>query len=104
MAKFFGTIGYAEMIETSPGIHEERITEKQYYGDLTRISRRLEGSGELNDDINIANEISIVADAYANQHFHAMRYVELQGARWKISTVEVKPPRLLLTVGGLYNA
>lgn len=104
MAKFFGPIGYAEMTETSPGVWEETITEKSYYGDLNRVSRRLEGSGELNDDINIANEISIVADAYANQHFHAMRYVELQGVRWKISTVEVKPPRLLLTVGGLYNA
>lgn len=104
MAKFFGPIGYAEMTETSPGVWEETITEKSYYGDLNRVSRRLEGSGELNDDINIANEISIVADAYANQHFHAMCYVELQGVRWKISTVEVKPPRLLLTVGGLYNA
>ena len=84
-------------------MHEEQITERTYFGDLTRNTRRLQTADQLNDNINIANEISIVADPYANDHFHAMRYVEFQGARWKITNVEVKYPRLLLTVGGLYN-
>ena len=104
MAKFYGTIGYIDHVETVPGVWEEQITERQYYGDLTRISRRLESSGELNDDININNEISIVADPFAIDHFHSMRYVVLSGAKWKITTVEVKYPRLILGVGGLYNA
>ena len=103
MAKFYGVIGYAETVETRPGVHEEQITERTYFGDLTRNTRRLQTADQLNDNINIANEISIVADPYANDHFHAMRYVEFQGARWKITNVEVKYPRLLLTVGGLYN-
>lgn len=103
MAKFYGVIGYAETVETRPGVHEEQITERNYFGDLTRNTRRLQTADQLNDNINIANEISIVADPYANDHFHAMRYVEFQGARWKITNVEVKYPRLLLTVGGLYN-
>lgn len=104
MAKFYGTIGYVDHVETVPGVWEEQITERQYHGDLVRISRRLESSGELNDDVNINNEISIVADPYAIDHFHSMRYVEYSGAKWKISTVEVKYPRLILGVGGLYNA
>ena len=103
MAKFYGEIGYAETVETKPGVWLERISTRNYYGELTRNTRRLQSSDQLNDDINIANEISIVADPYANQNFHAMRYVEFMGARWKISNVEVMPPRLILTVGGVYN-
>lgn len=103
MAKFYGVIGFAETKETAPGVYTEQIVERSYFGDLTRNSRRLQSSEQLNDNINIANEISIVADPYANDHFHEMRYVEFQGARWKISNVEVKYPRLILTAGGVWN-
>lgn len=103
MAKFYGPVGYAETVETSPGVKEEKITERYYAGDLIRNTRKLEGSGQVIDDLNIANEISIVADPFANQNFHKMRYVGYMGTRWKISTVEVQYPRLLLTIGGVYN-
>ena len=104
MAKFYGSIGYAELVEVNPGIWEEKITERKYDGDLIRNTRRLQTSDKLNDDINISNEISIVADPYANQNFHSMRYVEFMGAKWKINNVEVLYPRLILTIGGVYNA
>lgn len=103
MAKWYGLIGYAESVETSPGVHVEKIVSRSYYGDLTRISRRLQPADQLNDDINIANELSIVADPYAYENFHAMRYVEFMGAKWKISNVEVQYPRLILTLGGVWN-
>lgn len=103
MARFYGSVGFAESVETTPGVHEEQIVERKYYGDLLRNTRRLQTSDQLNDNITIANEISIVADPYANDHFYAMRYVEFNGVRWKVSNVEVKPPRLILTVGGLSN-
>jgi hypothetical protein len=103
MAKFYGIIGYANLKETSPGVWEEEIVDRQYYGDLTRNTRRLDPSDNLNDNINIANEISIVADPFANENFHSMRYVEFMGTKWKITSVEVKYPRLILTVGGVYN-
>jgi hypothetical protein len=103
MAKFYGTIGYAETVETKPGVHKEQIVEKQYFGDLLRISRRLQSTDQLNDNVNVGHEISIVADPYANQHFHTMRYVEFSGAKWKITNVQVQYPRLILSVGGLYN-
>lgn len=103
MAKFYGPIGYAETVETKPGVWEERITERMYYGDLVRNTRRLQDSGMLNDNINVANEISIVADPFANENFHSMRYVEFMGAKWKISNVEVQYPRLILSIGGEYN-
>lgn len=103
MAKFFGVIGFAEMVETSPGVHTEQITERSYYGDVIRNSRRLQSTENLNDDIIVANEIHIVADPYANQNFHAMRYAEFMGAKWKVTNVSTQFPRLVLTLGGVYN-
>ncbi len=103
MAKFYGVIGYAETVETKPGVWKEQITEKMYYGDLVRNIRKLQTTDQLNDDINVANEISIVADPFANENFHSMRYVEFMGAKWKIANVEVQYPRLILSVGGVYN-
>ena len=103
MAKWYGKIGYAELMETEPGIWEEKISERSYYGDSIRNTRLLQNSGNVNDNINIANQISIIADPYANQNFHAMRYVEFMGSFWRITNVEVQYPRLILTVGGVYN-
>lgn len=103
MAKWFGAIGFAEMMETAPGVHEEVITERQYYGDVLRNSFRFQGSDQLNDNINVSNEISIVSDLFAENHFHSIAYVEFMGSRWKVSNVEVARPRLKLTVGGLYT-
>ena len=103
MAKWFGKIGFAETKETTPGVWEEQITEREYFGDLTRNTRRLQSSENLNDNITVDNEISIVTDPFANQNFHAMRYVEFMGTKWKVSTVEVQYPRLILSLGDIYN-
>ena len=103
MAKYYGLIGYADTVETAPGVWKEQITERVYYGDVIRNSRRLQSTEHLNDDVNISNQISIVADPYAINNFHSMRYAEFMGAKWKVSDIEVQYPRLLLTLGGVYN-
>ena len=103
MAKFYGAIGYVKTVETSPGVWEEQITERNYYGELVRNTSRFQVSDQVNDNVNIANEISVIADPFAAQNFHAMRYVEFMGAKWKITNVEVRYPRLILTIGGVYN-
>ena len=103
MAKFYGNIGFAESLETEPGVWVQEVTSRPYYGDLVRNFRKLENSGGVNDNISISNEISIVSDPYANQNFHLIKYVEFMGTKWKVSNVEVQYPRLILTVGGLYN-
>lgn len=103
MAKYYGKIGYAITEEVKPGVWKKKVTEREYYGDVTRNSRRLQSSGNLNDNIVVSNEISIVADPFANENFHLMLYVEFMGARWKISNVEVQYPRLILTIGEVYN-
>ena len=103
MAKWYGVIGYAETVETKPGIWEEKITERNYYGDLFRNSRRLQSTDKVNDDINVSNQLSIVADPYAINNFYSMRYAEFSSAKWKITDVEVQYPRLILTLGGVWN-
>lgn len=103
MAKYYGKIGYAETVEMNPGVWTEQITERSYYGDMIRNTRRLQSAEQVNDNINIANDLSIIADPYAINNFHSMRYAEFMGAKWKISNVEVQYPRLILTLGGLYN-
>ena len=104
MKRFHGRVGYGESVETAPGVWEDVITERNYFGDVVRNARRRDYSGEkLNADISVGNSISIVADAYAYEHFFAMKYVEWMGALGTISEVEVERPRLILRLGGVYN-
>jgi len=101
--KYYGKIGFVDQIETKPGVWEEQVTERDYYGNILSVSKRWENTDHLNDNLNISNRISIVADQYAYSHFHTMRYISIYGSKWLVNTVEVKPPRLILSVGGVYN-
>lgn len=103
MPKFYGVIGYGETVETSPGVWEDQIVERSYFGDVVRNTRRLKEGESLNNDLSVGNSISIVADAYANEHFHALRYIQWAGVLWTVSEVEVQSPRLLLRLGEVYN-
>lgn len=104
MPKFYGKIGYALPVEVSPGIWEDRIEERNYYGDVVRNNRRLENPGQLNDNVRISNSFSIVADEYAYAYFHLIKYIEYNGVKWVVQTVDAsQPPRLTLEVGGVYN-
>jgi len=104
MAKFFGLIGYVETVETTPGVHKEVATEHNYSGDVIKNNRRLEPGENLNSNITINNSISIIADPFAYQNFHTIRYVKWMGASWKVINIDVQRPRLILTLGGVYNA
>lgn len=112
MGRFYGAIGFNEgTTETSPGVWTEAIIERNYYGDVIKNTRRLQEGNQkfsssdsgINDNITINNSISVVADPYAYQNFHAIRYVQWMGSLWKVTNVEVQRPRLILTIGGVYN-
>ena len=104
MARFFGRVGYAiAPVESAPGVWVQGIVERGYYGDVVQNVRRLQEGPSVNPDISVQNSISIVADAYANEHFFAIRYVEWAGVLWTVTTVEVQRPRLLLRLGEVYN-
>lgn len=101
--RFYGEIGYGESTETSPGVWVDVITERPYRGDVIRNTRKLDSGEQLNNDISVNNSISVVADEYVDQHFFEIKYVVWQGQRWVVTSVEVRSPRLILNLGGLYN-
>lgn len=103
MAKFYGEIGYGESVEAAEGVWKDVITVRNHYGDVLRNSRTLREGEKVNNDLSVGNSISIVADAYANEHFFAMRYIKWAGTLWTISNVDVQSPRLILRLGGVYN-
>ena len=103
MARYCGKVGFAIETEVRPGVWKNKIVDRTYYGDSFRISRRLQDSGNLNDNVTISNEISIVADPFANENFLSIRYAEFMGVKWKVTNIEIQRPRLLMTLGGVYN-
>lgn len=104
MAKFFGAIGFADNVQVRPGVWEDVIVEREHYGDVLRNVRRLEDNQEsVNNDITVTNSLSIVSDAYLDEHFFAIRYVRWMGGLWTVPTVEVQAPRLILRLGGVYH-
>jgi hypothetical protein len=103
MAKFYGAIGFGESVETVPGVWEDLITEHKYYGDVVRNTLKVKEGEAINNDLSVGNSISIVANAYANEHFFAIRYIKWAGTLWTVSNVDVESPRLLLRLGGVYN-
>lgn len=103
MAKFHGSIGFVKLEETAPGVHSEVVTERPYKGDILRNSQRWEASDKINSNLTIESRFSVVADAYANENFPYIRYVLWNSIKWTIRSIEIQPPRLVLTVGGIHN-
>lgn len=102
--KYSGKIGFTETKETAQSVWQEVITERHYYGDVLRSVKRYRNGEYLNDDVDYSNKISIVADPYAYNNFQSIRYIEWMNSKWKISSVEIAYPRLILEIGGVYNA
>lgn len=102
--RFYGAIGFAlTAVEADDGVFVEPIVERMLYGDVRRNTRQLLDGDKINNDLSVSNSISVVADEFANAHFHSIRYVNWAGALWTVSDVEVESPRLLLRLGGIYN-
>ena len=103
MAKFCGMVGFSIQKKTGPGIWGNEIVEKKYYGDILRNVRKNQNSNNVNDNITISNEVSIISDEFANDNYSSIVYVELNGAKWKVNDINIQYPRLVLSLGGVYN-
>ena len=103
MAKWFGVVGYAKSYEDRPGVWKDEIVEHEYFGDILQNYRSLNSNDRVVDDFNINNKISIISDPYAMDNFHDISYASFMGAKWNVTNVEVLYPRLILTLGGVYN-
>lgn len=104
MNKWYGVIGFAEeTIETAPSVFEESIVEKKYYGDVKKNNRRYALTDTVNGNITVSNQLSVISDPYIQNHFYSIRYVTFQGVKWTVTNVDVEWPRLILTLGGVWN-
>ena len=101
--RFHGVVGYGESVETAPGVFKDVITEREYYGDVVRDTRQLTPGAGVNDDITVGNRISILADDYATQNYAKIKYVAWNGSLWKVPDVEFQSPRLILSIGSVWN-
>lgn len=103
--KFVGEIGFWEKdVETTPGVWKPEIVERHYTGDMLRNINRFQSTTESqNETFTISNKVSIIADLYAREHYQSIKYVIQNGTKWKVSSVEVAYPRLVLEIGGVYN-
>lgn len=103
MAKFFGPVGYTTTSETTPGVWAETAIERNYAGDILRDTIQRQETDKVNRDLDVTNRISIVADPFAYEHVSAIRYVKWMGAVWNVNSIEIRRPRLILSLGGVYN-
>lgn len=101
--KFYGPVGFTEEVEKRRGVTVQEPVEYYYTGDVLKRSVRYQNGESVNDDLNIQHQISILADPYARKHFYQIKYVKWMGAAWKVTDVSVQYPRLILTLGGVYN-
>ena len=101
--KFYGSVGFVEVGEKRPGVKTLTPIEHSYSGDVMKRSIRYQSAESVNDNIGVQQQISIMADPYARNHVGSMRYVKWMGTAWKITEVSVQYPRLILTLGGVYN-
>lgn len=104
MTRYFGKIGFATERETAPGVFREVVVDHEYYGTINRASRTLVQSPLSADfDVQPSNQIDILADAFASTNAFDIRYAEWQGVRWRVTNIEIQRPRLILTLGGVWN-
>lgn len=105
MARFSGEVGYGVTEEAPPssGVWADVITERSYFGDVIRNTKRSEPGEKVNPDLSVGNSISIVADQYATEHFFDIKYLRWEGVLWTVTSVEVQRPRLILELGSVYN-
>lgn len=102
--KFYGKVGFETTItrEDDTGVDEERLIERYYYGDVLSPGRHVEAEN-VNQTVVVSNRISIVADAFAEENFFAIRCVEWNGHKWLVKSADVERPRIVLSLGGVYN-
>lgn len=105
MARYSGEVGYGTTVEEpgDSGVWVATIVARPYKGDVIINNRKMEAGEGLNDDVTVNNSISILADKYAIEHFLDIKYVSWAGENWTVTNVEVRLPRLILSLGSVYN-
>lgn len=103
MTKLYGKVGFVETVETAPGVWGPLETVRPYYIEATRNGRRYETGASTNDDLLVNSYVTMIADPFALEHVSMLKWIELYGVNWRVSSAEISYPRITLTLGGVYN-
>lgn len=104
MTKFSGNVGFkTEDVESDPGVWEEHYIERHMTGAIVRASTVVSNDGVINPNLRMNNNISVVGDQYSFENFSNIRYVVYMNKKWLVSDVEIKRPRIILTLGSVMN-
>lgn len=103
--KWYGKIVFAITEEDPPlsGIWKDNIVERNYYGDINRLSRTWATASQVNDNLELNIEFSIIADPFAQNNFQSIKCIQWNNVLWKVTRIEPEYPRLRMTIGGQYN-
>lgn len=104
MAKYSGLVGYVTQGETTPGVWSSIENPVPMRGDLIRASLSRQNDSKVNSDVSLNHRVSLIGDAYAFQQYYNIRWIELDGLRWEVNSVELQRPRIIVTIGGPWNA
>ena len=101
--KFVGKIGFVQTVDDGHGVWRQDVIERTYKGDLVRNYKNYQNSESVNDNLTLSNNLSIIADKFVTEQLSMMKYVKLRGSYWSITSADIQPPRIILTLGGVYN-
>ena len=102
--KFSGIVGYAVQVETAPDIWREVIVERKYHGDVVQTAWHSQAAAQtLNDNPSLNCQIEVVADAFAWANYGNIRYVIYENSKWKVSSIQIRRPRLIINFSSVYN-
>lgn len=104
MARFHDKVGFLiHHDDQVTGISSAEAVERPYYGRIIENSRRWAPSEHPNDDLVLSNQIAITANDYAFKHMSSIAYVRYMGGYWKVDSIKVRVPEIILTLGGVWN-
>lgn len=103
--KFSGKAGFRiNDVEIEPGVYEPTVVTKAIKGDIVINRYQHQNSDKSTiDNVRITNQLSIVANQFLNENIANLLYVEFQGVKWKVETFDIRPPRVVVSLGGVYN-
>ena len=102
MAKYTGLVGYVTDGQTAPGVWSPVENPIKMKGDIIRLASGQNGD-KINNDVTLSHRVSLVGDAYAFGNYFNIKWIEMDGMKWEVTSVEIQRPRIIVSLGGLWN-
>lgn len=103
MAKYAGNVCYVTEVESPPGVWRKEETVVRMYGDILRTASVFQGAERINKNITLQNRISLLANSIGMSNFYNIQWIEYLGTKWEVTLIDIVSPRIIVTLGGIWN-